>query len=119
MREPDGLLETVTGRIERTRRLPGLVLLERWVPMQTQAKLGAIPQTAIILVTLGLLAALLTAIAIAAQPGPTFTIPGSGVIVTNQDGDLLLHDVSKGTTRPLVTGPERDGEQTLTDDAPR
>ena len=51
-----------------TRRLPGPVLIERWLPMQTQARFGAIPRTAIILVTLGLLAALLTAIAVASQP---------------------------------------------------
>lgn len=116
MREPDDLLRTVEQQLVRTRRLPSWVLLERWLPMQTQARLGAIPRSAIILVTLGLLAALLTAIAMASQPGPTFTIPGSGVIVINHDSDLLLHDVSAGTTRPLVTGPENDGQQTLTDD---
>ena len=43
MREPDGLLPTVSARIERTRRLPGWAILERWLPMQTTARFGAIP----------------------------------------------------------------------------
>ncbi len=96
MREPDGLLETVTGQIERTRRRPGWALLERWLPMQTRAKFGAIPRTAIILVTLGILALILTAVAIGAQPSrrlaPLFGLAGNGKVFSDSDGDIYVTD---------------------------
>ena len=102
MREPDGLLETVTGRIERSRRRPSWALLERWLPMQTRAKFGAIPRTAIILVTLGILAAVLTAVAIGAQPSrlpPPFGVARNGSIAYSVDGDIYLADPRSNPAR--------------------
>ena len=93
MREPDGLLDAVTGQMKRTRRLPGWALLERWLPMQTRAKFGAIAGPRIILVTLGILAAmLLTAVAIGAQPSsksdlaPLFGVAGNGRVYSDSGG---------------------------------
>jgi len=122
MREPDGLLETVTGQIQRTRRLPGWALLERWLPMQTRAKFGAIPRTAMILVTLGILAMLLTAVAIGAQPSnksdlaPLFGTAGNGRVFSTQDGDIYVTDPGSSAPQPFVTSSQTELYPTMTND---
>lgn len=119
-REPDGLLEDVTERIERTRRLPSWAILERWLPMQTRARLGAIPRTAIILVTLALLAAILTAVVVGSQPrprlAPLFGPAANGRVFSNQDGDLYVTEPGSGLTQPFVTSPKSELYQTMTND---
>ena len=67
-REPDRLLEAVTAEVAHTRRLPGWVIPERWIPMQTRALFGAIPRTVVILALLALLVA--SAAVIAAGQAP-------------------------------------------------
>jgi hypothetical protein len=122
MREPDGLLEAVTGQIQRTRRSPSWALLERWLPMQTRAKFGAIPRTAIILVTLGILALILTAVAIGAQPStrselaPLFGLAGNGRVFSNVDGDLYVAEPGSEVPQPFVTSPRTELYQTMTND---
>jgi hypothetical protein len=111
MREPDGLLETVTGRIERSRRRPSWALLERWLPMQTTAKFGAIPRTALILVTLGILALILTAVAIGAQPSrlpPPFGVARNGSIAYSVNGDIYLAGADGSNPHAIITGPDND-----------
>lgn len=119
-REPDGLFENVTGRIAHTRRLPGWAILERWLPMQTRAKFGAIPRAAIILVTLGLLAAILTAVAIGAQPNnrlaPLFGPAANGRLFSNVDGDLYLTEPGSDVPQRFIASPLTELYQTMTND---
>ncbi len=75
-REPAGLLERVTTEVAATRRLPGWVVPERWLPMQTTARLGPGSRAVIILALLSLLIASLAAIGVGAQPSPK---PDSGL----------------------------------------
>jgi Tol biopolymer transport system component len=124
MREPDGLLETVTGQIQRTRRLPGWALLERWLPMQTRAKFGAIPRTAIILVTLGILALILTAVAIGAQPSqrlaPLFGPAGNGRIFSIENDDIYVADPGSDVVpQPFDVTPGKEKAPTVTNDGSR
>jgi hypothetical protein len=44
--------------IARSHQRPGWATTERWISMETRAQLGAVPRAAIILVTIGVLAAL-------------------------------------------------------------
>jgi len=72
LREPEGLTYTVLARTRRMRRLPGWATLERWFPMQTSYRFGALPRTVPILVTLALLTAFIAAaIALGSSPGPS------------------------------------------------
>ena len=125
MREPDGLLESVTGQMQRTRRLPGWALLERWLPMQTRAKFGADPRTAIILVTLGIVAALVTAVAIGAQPSsksdlaPLFGVAGNGRVFSDSSGDIYVTDPGSNSPQPFVTNPQFELYPTMTNDGSR
>ena len=122
MREPDGLLPTVSARIERTRRIPGWAILERWLPMQTTAKFGAIPRTAILLVTLGILAAILTAVAIGAQPSskselaPLFGLAGNGRLFTSRDGDIYVTEPDLSVAQPFKTSSQTELYPTMTND---
>ena len=90
--------------------------------MQTRAKFGAIPRTAIILVTLGILAALLTAVAIGAQPSnsrlaPLFGIAGNGRVFSDSSGDIYVTDLgSNAAPQPFVTNPQFELYPTMTND---
>lgn len=110
LRPPDDLLERVLSRTAATPRRPGWLVIERWFPMEKTAKFGAIPRTAIILVTLGLMALLVTAIAVGAQPKlPTpYGDARNGSITYSQDGDIYLMDPDGSDPRAVVTGPELD-----------
>ena len=113
MREPDGLLPTVSARIERTRRIHGWAILERWLPMQTTAKFGAIPRTAIILVTLAVLATVLAAVAFGAQRSPVPMLEAygparNGDIAYSLNGDIYIADATGANPQPVITGPTQD-----------
>ena len=47
MRAPDDLLPAVLDGAARTRRRPAWATSERWISMETRARLGAVPRTAI------------------------------------------------------------------------
>jgi hypothetical protein len=114
MREPDALLDSVIERVERTRRLPGWVLLERWIPMQTRAKFGAIPRTAVVLVTLALLAVLLGAVALAGTSPAPKSVPlpfgpaANGLIAYSKGGDIMVAEADGSNPRAIVSGTDED-----------
>ena len=62
--------------------------------METRAQLGAVPRTAIILVVLAVLLALLSAIAVGQQPSPKLPPPlgvaGNGLIAFDDGGDIYV-----------------------------
>jgi hypothetical protein len=120
MREPDGLMQAVTGKIKRTRRLPGWAILERWLPMQTSAKFGAIPRTAIILVILAVLLAVLSAIALGQQPSPRLPSPlgpaRNGLIAFDSNGDIWVSNPDGTGRRQLTSGPDIDLGPTFSPD---
>lgn len=78
VRPPDVLLEQVLARTRATRRRPGWLVTERWFPMYTTARFGAIPRSAIILIILGLLLALAGATVVGSQPS---TAPRPGAFI--------------------------------------
>ena len=80
------------------------------------------PRTAIILVTLGLLAAVLTAVAIGAQPStrpdlaPLFGLAGNGRVFSIQDDDIYVTDPGTDTPRPFIESPLIELAPTVTND---
>ena len=115
LRPPDALLEQVLGRTAATRRRPGWLVIERWFPMDTTARFGAIPRTAIILATLLLLTALASvAIAFGASPAPGPQLPPpfgparNGLIAYDSDGDIWVMNPDGTGRRPLTQGPQID-----------
>jgi TolB protein len=121
MREPDGLLERVTDDLARTRRLPGWVIPERWLPMQTQAKLGAVPRTALVVGTLALLLAISAAIVVASQPrpAPPFGPARNGLISFGTDGDIWVVSQDPGEPRRLTSGPGSEAHAMWSPDGTR
>jgi hypothetical protein len=88
VRPPDALLGTVIERTAATRRRPAWLILERWFPMETTARFGAVPKTVLILVTLGLALLLATTFAVGAQPSPVPYPPGPGAFTTTAPQDV-------------------------------
>ena len=90
--------------------------------MQTRAKFGAIPRAAIILVTVGILAALLTAVAIGAQPNttselaPLFGLAGNGRIFSSHDDDIYVTDAVINVPQPFDVTYSSDRYPTMTND---
>ena len=115
MREPEGLADAVLARTRRTRQLPGWATLERWLPMETRYKFGAVPRTAIILVILAVLLAVLSAIAVGQQPSPKLPPPlgvaRNGLIAFDDGGDIWVVNPD-GTGRTALTSGRRVGRRT-------
>ena len=113
-REPEGLTYAVLARTRRTRRIPGWATLERWFPMQTTYKFGAVPRTVIILVTLALLTAFTAAaIALGASPGPLKPPPPTepaknGLIAFDSNGDIWVVDAAGNGRQQLTSGPDTE-----------
>jgi Tol biopolymer transport system component len=110
MRAPEPIAESALARTRRTRQLPGWATLERWIPMETRYKFGAVPRTAIILVILTVLLATLGAIAVGQQPSPKLPPPlgpaANGLIAFDDMGDIWVVKPD-GTGRvQLTSGPE-------------
>ena len=94
-------------RTRRMRQLPGWATLERWLPMETRYKFGAVPRTALILTILAVLLAVLSAIAVGQQPSPKLPPPlgvaRNGLIAFDDGGDIWV-------VKPDGTG-RRDAHQ--------
>jgi Tol biopolymer transport system component len=112
VREPGGLLTVVTDKVARTRRLPGWLMSERWIPMQTRAQLGAAPRAALVLALLSMLilaTAVAGAIALGQAPLPEPYGPArNGSLVYDEMGDIYLADASGTNTEAIITGPTFD-----------
>ena len=100
-RAPIGLLESTTGRVARTRRLPGWATTERWFSMESRAMFGAVPRVVIILVTIGLLAAL-TAGTIAIGAAVSTGSPNGLIVYQHDSGDLWTVRPDGSDSQPLI-----------------
>ena len=121
LRPPDALLSQVLTRTAATRRRPGWLVIERWFPMEKTARFGAIPRAAIFLVTLGLLALLLAAIAAGSGPNvpPPYGPARNGAIVYASGGDIYLADADGTNARAIITGTEDDRYPSFSRDGTR
>jgi TolB protein len=119
-RAPGGLAERVAVELAATRRLPGWAVLERWLPMQTTARLGPTARAAIIMAILGLLLATLAAIGVGSQPdrepAPPFGLARNGLIAFDPGGDIWVADADGGDRRFFVSGPGFDIDPTFSPD---
>ena len=107
---PRGLSETITERVDGTRRLPGWATPERWISMETRAQFGAVPRAIIVLATLALLTALAAgAIAIGASTTPKLPPPfgaaGNGLIAYVSGGDIWTVEPDGSRLRRMTSGP--------------
>jgi hypothetical protein len=118
--EPVGLVERVTADVARTRPLPGWVLLERWIPMQTRARYGTAARAVATMSILGLLLASFAAIGFGSQsdqrPAPPFGLARNGLIAFDSGGDIWAADPSGNDPHFLVSGPGFDIDPTFSPD---
>ncbi len=101
MHAPIGLLESATGRVARTRPLPGWATTERWISMETRALLGTVPRVLIVPATIGLLAAL-TAGTIVIGSAVTTGSSNGLIVYQHASGDLWTVEPDGSDPRPLV-----------------
>src|SRR4029079_4414451 len=92
MREPEGLTYAVLARARRTRRMPGWLGHERWLPMTIALRPAAvIPRAFAYLALLALLVALMTSGFLLAGSSPSLpAVPGvaNGLIALANNGDI-------------------------------
>jgi hypothetical protein len=115
-REPEHLLGEVLAQTARTRRRPAWRIPERWIPMSTITSTGATMSRAP-LRTLGAIALLILALVAGlivyagAQrpelPAP-FGLAANGVLLSVEDGDIVVRDAPDAAGRTLVGGPTED-----------
>ena len=67
---PTDLRMRFADGVGRTRQRPAWATTERWISMETRARLGGVPRLIIILATVGLLAALAAGAFVVASDGP-------------------------------------------------
>jgi len=108
---PHGLSETITESVGEARRLPGWATSERWISMETRARLGAVPRAAIILATLALLTALAAgAIVVGSSSAPKLPAPfgaaDNGLIAFVSEGDIYVIEPDGSDRRQITSGLE-------------
>ncbi len=109
---PEHLLRDALDRLDRTRPRPGWRIQERWIPMETRARFGAVPRTAVALAVLGLLLVVFTAISLASGSAPPpklpppFGLARNGLIAFDSaDGDIHVADADGSDVRVFVDSP--------------
>jgi len=111
-RAPDALLAQVVERASHTRRRPAWATLERWISMETRARIGAVPKTALVLTILAALLALFSAIAVGQQPSPRLPAPmgvaRNGLIAFDDGGDIFVVEPDGTDRKALTSGPAID-----------
>jgi Tol biopolymer transport system component len=111
MGAPDDLLPAVLDQAARTRRRPAWATSERWISMETQARLGAVPRTAVIIAIVGLLI-IIAAGALAAGSGVSTLDPtgpaGNGLIAYGSEGDIWVVEPDGNDPRRVTTAPADD-----------
>src|SRR5262245_30665197 len=111
VREPEHLLGEVLVRTGRTRRRPGWLIPERWIPMQLTMRWRPVPALGPVVAVIALLIALAIAIVIAgSQPRlpPPFGVAANGQIIFGANGDLFIRDTIDGADRRLVESGTSD-----------
>lgn len=122
--EPEGLLDAVTRELARSDRTPGWAISERWLPMQTRARLGALPRAAIMLATIGLLAALLTSLVLGSGSSPSLdpVLPppwgpaANGLIAYDAGADIWVMGPDGSDPKQLTSAPTMDFEPSWSPD---
>jgi dipeptidyl aminopeptidase/acylaminoacyl peptidase len=115
-----GYLDEVLTRTTRTRQRPWWSSPERWLPVQSTARFAQVPRMAWLLVVLGLVVALGTAILVAGSPrrppSPFGPAAQGNVLYAAADGDIYAIDAATNVARPLVTGPAADSDPLISPD---
>ncbi len=122
-REPDDFADAALARTRRTRQSPGWATLERWIPMETRYKFGAVPKTALILVILGVLLGVVSAIAVGQQPSvkllPPLGVARNGLIAFDDGGDIFVVNPDGTGRKAFTSGPELDTSPEWSQDGTR
>lgn len=111
MTAPIDLVGRIAEGAARTRRRPAWATSERWISMETRARLGAVPRAAVLLVTLAALTALAAgAIALGAGgtalPLPPPTGPAAnGLLAFESEGDIWVANPDGSDRRRLTADP--------------
>lgn len=111
--EPEGLLETVLSTTRRTRRLPGWLLPERWIPVQLTTRLQPVPRLAPVLLLIGLLLLAVAAVFLTVGrpnrlPAP-FGPAANGLIAYDMKGGIRIANADGTSPRAIgenVPNPE-------------
>ena len=118
-----GHLDAVLQETSTMRQRPAWSSLERWLPVQTTARLAPQPRLGwVFLIVLALIAVVGVALLTAGQrsrPAPPFGLAANGAVVYGQDGDIYRYDVSTGQRLPLISGPTYDFGGTFSRDGTR
>jgi Tol biopolymer transport system component len=106
--EPEGLIDRVLERTARTRRRPGWLIRERWIPMQLTMRWQPVPRAVPVLVMLALLvAAALVVLAVGGRKPlpPPFGPADNGRIAYVSNGQLWTIEPNGSDPRAISTGP--------------
>ena len=118
-----GYLDEVLTRTTRTRQRPWWSSPERWLPVQSTARFAQVPRMAWLLVVLGLIVALGTAVLVVGSPRrpPSPFGPGArgNVLYAAADGDIYAVDTATNVAHPLVTGAAADSSPVFAPDGSR
>jgi hypothetical protein len=123
-RAPDGLDEAISKDIAGTAQRPAWATLERWIPMETRAQLGAVPRAVVVLALLALLTLVMaTAITIGASTSaklpPPFGPAGNGLIAFQSAGDVFVVRPDGTDLRQITDDPEWQGDPRWSRDGTR
>lgn len=108
-RAPQGFDDVVAESVNQQRQLPSWATSERWISMQTRARLGLVPRAVILILTLSLLvAALAASLAVAgnltrADDGGG---PLSGLTYHTREGVIYQHPADGSGDRVPLTGED-------------
>ena len=116
-------LGEVVAQTAVTRQRPWWSSLERWLPVQTAARVAPQPRLGwLLLIVLALIAvvgvALLT-VGQRARPAPPFGPAANGAVAYAEDGDIYRYDIATGQRSPLIVGPTYDFGGTFSRDGTR
>ena len=109
-RSPASLDAAFIDGVGRTRQRPAWATTERWIPMETRARLGVMPRAIIVLLTIAVLSAMaIGGYAVAAsltEPDETAALPGNGAIVYENNGRIWIADDMQSKAQNLTTATE-------------